>query len=209
MNLDLTTWWIGLDLPEKIFWSIAIIFSVLFIIQYVLSLFGLDFIGDSDGADAESGFHLDADFAFISVRSIVAFFTFFGWTGVLVLGKGVSVFWAFVFALASGFAAMVLVAYLFYLFSKLTQSGSTDLYQALFSTGEVYIPIPGNKNGAGKIQILIHGSLREMDAMTEGEQIPTGTKVKVTEIINDSIFMVMPVDTFEISGRFGEPPSLK
>ena len=50
----------------------------------------------------------------------------------------------------------------------------------------MYIPIPANSSGNGKINIVVQGSLMECDAMTEEhEQLSTGTKIRVTDIVGD------------------------
>lgn len=194
-------WWSVLSGAEKIYWTIALVFSVLFFIQFVLSLFGLDFgtETDTDSGSAESGhFGLDPDFTVLSVRSIIAFFTFFGWTGVLLLHKDHSVWTSTFFALVAGSAAMMLVAYLMYVFARLSQSGNPDIYEALFATAEVYIPVPERRKGAGKVHIQLAGSLRELDAVTEGDGIRTGQRVKVVEILDDQVLVVVPLETYEI-----------
>lgn len=195
-------WWVELSSASKIYWSISIIFSILFFIQFVMSLFGLDFLGeDADTPEDESGYSLDGDFALFSVRSIIAFFTFFGWTGVMLLNGGSGVLAATFFAFLSGFAAMALVAYLFYLFHKLTRAENTDIYQALFSVAEVYLSIPEHRKGMGKVHIRLGGGFREMDAVTEGENIQTGKKVKVVEILDANVLVVVPLETYEISNE--------
>jgi len=42
----------------------------------------------------------------------------------------------------------------------------------------------------GKIQIQIQGSLHEMDAITEGDSLPTGSVARVKEIIDDKLLLV-------------------
>ena len=89
--LFLEDWWGLLSSTEKVFWGISLVFSVLFLIQFVVSLIGLNFNTDSDaGVHVESNgeYHLDPSFTILSVRSIISFFTFFGWTGVFVLKSG-------------------------------------------------------------------------------------------------------------------------
>src|SRR5690606_7856005 len=100
--------------------------------------------------------------------------------------------------------AMLLVAYLMYIFGKLTQSGNADVYEALFTTADVYLPIPERRKGAGKILIKLGGSIREMEAVTEGESIQTGQKVKIVEILDGNTFVVIPVETFEIPSSYDD-----
>jgi len=194
-------WWVELDNASKVFWSISIVFSILFFIQFVMSLLGLDFLGesDTDAGETETGYSMDGDFALLSVRSIIAFFTFFGWTGVMLLSKGSGVFTATFFALLAGFAAMLLVAYLFYIFHKLSRNEKVDMYQVLFTTAEVYLTIPERRKGKGKVHVRIGNAYRELDAVTEGEVISTGQKVKVVEILDNNILVVIPVETYDIS----------
>jgi len=194
-------WWQELSNTEQGFWGISLIFSVLFVIQFVVSLLGLDFDHDtdfdvsSDGA-ADGGYTLDSDFTLLSVRSIIAFFTFFGWTGVIALNNGASTLVALGFASAAGFAAMFIVGYMLYLFSKLNEEGNLDMNEALFMVGEVYLAIPSEKKGHGKVHIKIQGSLREMDAVTEGAPLPTGAPIRIIEILNDNLLLVEPAENY-------------
>ena len=200
--LFLGNWWNALASIEQVFWGIAIIFSILFIIQFVLSLIGLDFDHDVDldthvDVTHVDSFQVDSDFTLLSVRSIIAFFTFFGWTGILVLNAGGTLFATLGFSTLSGLASMFIVGYMMYAFSKLEQQGNMDINEALYNTGEVYLPIPSNKNGQGKIHINIQGSIREMDAVTKGSLLPTGSKVRVIDIMNNELLVVEPLESLQ------------
>jgi len=194
-------WWGPLSSTEKVFWGISLVFSVLFLIQFVVSLIGLDFDTDSDvdvhaDVDTHGEYHLDPSFTLLSVRSIIAFFTFFGWTGVLVLQAGGGVWAAIGFSSLAGLAAMFVVGYIIYMFTRLTEDGNVNTSNALYSTGEVYLSIPANKNGQGKVHIKIQGALKEVDAMTNGDALPTGSAIKVVEIIDDNLIVVEQADYF-------------
>lgn len=197
MILLLTEWWNSLISTEQVFWGIAIIFSVLFIIQFGLSLLGLDFEGDADMDTGEADFSLDPSFALLSIRSIIAFFTFFGWAGVLALQSGRGLTATLLWAIVAGLSAMILVAYLMYFFSRLTEDGNDDLNDLLFNNGMVYLHIPGHRKGTGKVHVNLRNALREMDAVTEGEALTSGKNVKVVEIIEGNTLVVEPVEIFE------------
>ncbi len=184
-------WFRALTSVEQVFWGISLTFSVLFVIQFVVSLFGFDFDADVEAelGDGGSG-GMDFDFSLLSVRSIVAFFTFFGWTGVLMLKGGSSLLAVLVGSGLSGIFAMLIVAYMLYLFTKFNQSGTIDLEQALFQKGEVYLTIPGGKEGMGKVQVQIGQNKREMRAITEGSSIPNGAPIRVIEVLEDNILIV-------------------
>lgn len=60
-----------------------------------------------------------------------------------------------------------------------------------YDIGEVYIPNPGKRAGIGKIQITIQDRLIEAQAMTDDlHKLSTGSLVKVTDVINDTILIV-------------------
>ena len=190
-------WWIALTGIEQVFWGIALIFSVLFVIQFILSLIGLDFDGDHEiGGGVHVDHGMDTDVTILSVRSIIAFFTFFGWAGVLILNNGGGTGLATIIATLCGLGAMFLVGYMMFWFSNLGEVGNVDIMDAIYKTGEVYLTIPANGSGQGKIHIHLGGSLREMDAMTESKSLPTGTKVRVIEVLDDNILLVEPVEGF-------------
>lgn len=200
--LTIGSWWSALSGPHQVFWSIAIVFSVLFLIQFVFGLIGIEMDADTDinlstdiELDGDADYSLDEGFSIFSTRTIIAFFTFFGWTGILVLNAGGSTFAAVIAATTSGFLAMLLVAYMMWQFSKLTEEGNIDINKALHHTGEVYLRIPAKNTGHGIIHIKVQGSLREIDAITDAaEAIPTGSLIRVVEVLKDNILVVEAIE---------------
>lgn len=86
---------------------------------------------------------------------------------------------------------MLAMATLFYLMSKLVESGNMNLKNAVGRSGEVYLPIPANRQGIGKIQITVQGTLQTLDAITDDkEPIGTSALIQVVEVINDQILLV-------------------
>lgn len=195
-GFSINQWWDALSSPHQVFWFMAIIFSVLFFIQFILLLIGFDSDSDTDfGHGGDSG-SLEHEFSALSARSIIAFFTFFGWTGVLAMSNQLSVWISVALATGVGLTAMFIVAYLMFKFAQLEQSGTLNFYHALDQHGEVYLPIPAHQVGKGKIHLKIDGTVREMDAMTDGEMLRTGAHVKVVEIMEDNTLKVesLPVE---------------
>jgi len=192
-GISINQWWDALSSAHQVFWFIAIVFSVLFFIQFILLVIGID-SDSADGLDTESDINsLEHEFSALSGRSIIAFFTFFGWTGVLIMGNQLGVWIAVALASVAGLMAMFIVAYLMFKFAQLEQSGTLNFYHALDQPGEVYLPIPANQDGKGKIHLLIDGRSREMDAVTDGDALKTGTAVKVTGILEDNTLKVEPM----------------
>ena len=84
-----------------------------------------------------------------------------------------------------------MVMYLFKLLNGMQQSGNINIYRsAAGCQGTVYLTIPGERKGEGKVQISINGAIREYNALTDGDEIKTGTPIKVLEAVNDSTLLV-------------------
>ena len=74
---------------------------------------------------------------------------------------------------------------------KMSDSGTMEMDNALYSEGSVYLTINKKRESVGKVQINIQNSLRTLRAMTDDfEDIPTGTRVEVLDIINEDILLV-------------------
>lgn len=188
--LAVDEWWGQLGTEEQVFWILAIFSSVVFFLVFIFSLFGFDADSDFD-TDLSADTDIDGpDFPVFSIKSITAFMTFFSWTGVLLLREGRSLWTIIPYSVLSGLVAMFLVIFLLKKFSDLTESGTADIYDLIFEKGDVYIPIPGQKQGSGKVHVVLNRSLREMSAITEGDAIATGEKIRVIEVLPDHVLLV-------------------
>lgn len=172
------------------FWYIAIPVSVIFLIQTVMTFLGVDG-SDGTGADFDSNLEGgEAPFQLFSLRNLTNFLLGFSWTGIafyrVIENKIVLTGVAFVVGLVFLFLFYAIIRMLL----KLAEDNSFRIESTLNQIGEVYIPIPEHKSGAGKISISIGGSMHELDAMTEGDRIPTSAKVKITRIEGRSLLIV-------------------
>ena len=198
MLIDISSWWAALALPEKVYWIIAIPSTLLLLIQVVLTLAGGeadDFDTDFDG-DLDSGGDIDGGIGwqFFTYKNVLGFFTIFSWTGLGVLQIGLGLAFALVISIISGLIMMAIMATLFYYINKLHQSGTMIIEHAVGQTGEVYLRIPPNRQGHGKVQVQVQGTLREMEAITDDEkELPTGSIAQVLEIVNNQILLVTQV----------------
>lgn len=145
---------------------------------------------DTDG-DADGGF--EGAFRLFTVRNFITFFTVFGWTGITLYNLGVNKAVTTIVSAFAGIIVMGIVASLFYFITRLAESGTLNLENAIGKTGEVYIPIPEGQKGVGKVLITIQGAVRELDAMTAGDSIPTNSMVKVSKIIDNNILLVKEI----------------
>jgi hypothetical protein len=187
--ITVSEWWMAQERPEQIFWALALVFSVLLLIQFILSLTHWD-IQDEPGAESS----IKKGFSLLSLRSLLAFFAFLGWTGVFTLGVGISLWLAIILGLLMGGIAMLMVGYLIFWFSQL---GGGVRYATpqdnLFQTGDVFQTIPGNRGGKGRVILNIRGSRREWDAITEGRRLGLGEKILVTDILDQNTLLVTRV----------------
>lgn len=171
-----------------ILWCIALLSSLLFFIQTVVSFFiggdhsDVDDVGDEGHGDVSR---------FFTLRNMIVFFTMFGWAGLTAYKSGISNAWVIVIAVAAG---MLMVAILYFIMTKATrlrQSGTLQTKNAISQVGETYLRIPAQRNGIGKVQIHVQGRLMELDAMTDDkEDIATGKPIKVVSTLNERILIV-------------------
>lgn len=200
-------WWEMLSTFEKVFWYIAIPFSVILLIQIILTFVGIggtssdvgegftDVAGDGDiPEDIDLSEAAGPGFSFFTFRNFVAFFTVFGWAGIVGLKQGFSDVMVVIFAIVCGLLIMLIISTLFYFISRLTDSGNLDIRNTLNKIGKVYLPIKAHSGNVGKIQITVQDSSRELPAITHGEiDLPTGTVVKVVNIVSGNILVVEKV----------------
>lgn len=193
---NINSWWSALTSAEQVFWLIAIPFTLIFIIQLLMTIIGvssdhgLDNFGDSDmDVDSDAGI----GFQFISLKNFIAFFTIFGWTGLACLDGGLGIGLSVFIAIIAGLIMMVIMASLFYFMGKLTESGNFKINSAIGHTGTVYLRIPAAKSGVGKIQINVSG-LKTLDAVTNHtEDIKSGSLIKVVDVNEGNILVVEPL----------------
>ena len=192
MNLlDISSWWQSLVMFEKIFWVFALLFSFLFVIQLIMAFAGGD--GDLAAGDADDyiGHDDGIGYQFFTIKNLIAFFTVFGWTGIACIKGGMSKGLTIGIALLAGSIMVVMMAFLFRSMSRLKQSGTLQMKNAIGLVAETYLFIPASRGGFGKIHIKVQGSLHELQVITDDtEKIPTGKLVKVVGIVNDSVLLV-------------------
>ena len=88
---------------------------------------------------------------------------------------------------------MIFVAWAFKKALRLQDNGTLQMSNAIGRTGRVYLRIPANRQGSGKITILIQDQQRELDAVTSADQeIPVGASVRVVDVDQETL-IVEPV----------------
>ena len=213
MFTTISNWFTSLDATMQIFWACALAASVVFVIQNALMLIGLGGMDADVDADVSTDFdvHTDMDgdtdissghtghegtlgsagiFSLFTLRNFINFFLGFGWGGIslapIVHSKSLLV----VCSLLIGVLFVVVFALLMRAMMKLEKSGNFNINDCVGVIASVYLRIPANHAAAGKVQISINGSVHELNAFTEGEQLLTGTRVRVIKVIDGGSLLV-------------------
>ena len=191
---DFLNLWDSLMFIEKIYWIVAIPSTILLLVQLVMTLMA----GDVDsGTDlhhdttdvGDQGFHI------FTYKNVLGFFTIFSWTGLGFIKMGLGIFFSLVSSVLAGIIMMLLMAWIFLKISQLNVSGTMIIQNAVDKTGEVYLTIPGERSGKGKISINIQGSIHELDAITDDPNpISTGSLALVIEVIADETLLVTKIN---------------
>ena len=198
----LTSWWVSLSVAMKILWGVTLAASLIFIIQSILTFIGADGGDGGIDTDFDSGFDtaaVEGGTNLYTFRNFVNFILGFGWSAILLQDKITSIPLLLILSAVVGVALVAIVMYLFKWLSSMQQSGNINLYKAAVGcNGTVYIPIPGERQGEGKVQISINQSVREYNAVTDGEALKTGTQIKVVEVLSPDTVLVEPLESLII-----------
>lgn len=186
------TWWTSLSTAMQVLWAITLSASLIFVIQTVMTFLGLgDHDADFDLDTSDGSFDADPSMNLLTFRNLVNFCLGFGWTAVLMHEKIQSNALLIIVSVIVGILLVTVVMWIFKWLSGMQQTGNIDVHKsAIGCEGKVYLTIPGERKGEGKVQITINNAVREYDAVTDGETIPTGKAIKVTEVINDYTLLV-------------------
>ena len=202
-------WWNSLSVMMKVLWAITLSASLIFIVQSVMTFLGAD-SGNSDfdintGTDTPDSAPIDGDAAhgtgqgLLTFRNFVNFFLGFGWTAILLKNSISSTPMLLFVSIVVGIVLVALVLLLFKWLSGMQQAGNINVFQsAVGCEGKVYLTIPAERSGSGKVQITINNSVREYEALTDGDVLKTGTRIRVTEVISADTLLVEPLESLII-----------
>lgn len=196
----MSEWWNSLDLFMKILWGISIGTSLIFIIETVLTFAGMDSDIDTDFDIPDGSFGTDVSMNLYTFRNLVNFLLGMSWTAILLKDSIQSKTLLMVISVAAGMLLVAAVMYMFKWLGKMQQSGNIDIFKsAPGCNGKVYLTIPAERKGTGKVQIAINGSVREYDAVTDSDSdIRTGTAIKVTEALDSYTLLVEEINSLII-----------
>lgn len=177
---------------RNIYLFLAIFGSVIFILQFLLTLAGLH----SGDTDLDSGFEVDANdmsdiigINFFSLKSIIAFITFFGWGGYFFADRG----WGgLAIALLAGIIMMTLTSLVLWLLLKMQQSGNIRNQDIVGKSGVVYLTLPAGRGPGGLVTVTLEDRTRQVSARSD-EELKTGTEVIIESDLGGGQFLARRV----------------
>lgn len=204
-------WWNSLSVMMRVLWAITLSASLIFIIQSVMTFLGadggsdFDINSDVDLPDSDGSAPIDGNavhgtgMGLLTFRNLVNFFLGFGWSAILLRESISSTPLLMVVSILIGVALVFAVMMLFKWLSGMQQAGNIDVFKAAPGCeGKVYLRIPGERGGTGKVQITINNSVREYEALTDGDALPTGASIKVVDVLSADTLLVEPLESLII-----------
>jgi hypothetical protein len=187
-------YWIHLTPTMKTFVGIGAVSSTVLTLQMILAMFG----GDMDGLDADMDIPDVGEggaSGILSIRTIGAFFTGFGWSGAAMLQAGHGTGAATFVGIIVGSIFMALIFYLMTYLHSLRQEGTINYANAIGKVGAVYLPVPPHRKGIGQIEVLVQGRLKIVQAITDNDKkIGNRVAVRVTELVDEQTILVEPLE---------------
>ena len=175
----------------NVFWFCAIAGTAMFALQFLMLMMGTDL--HSHETD-DSHMHLeDGKFKWLTRHALTGFVMMFGWTGLTCLVQfEMTTLETLLISFGIGIVTALISRSLFRLAQKAHSSGTVfKMDETIGCEATVYHRIP--KNGSGKISISFHHHTHEIEAISEGQEIPSFTKVKIIKTVSDTKVIVAPL----------------
>lgn len=172
----------GMSTLQQSFWWVAIIASLIFLVQLIFTIIGTDL---SDGLGADFDGNLDAvhgPFQLFSFRNLINFLMGFGWTGVAFYHSIQNQMFLIILATLVGIVFVVIFFVVIKQILKLTEDNTFNIDKLIGKTAEVYLRIPEARSGNGKIQVSLNGTNHELLAITETGEIASGSLVRIIRV---------------------------
>ncbi|MDE5561712.1 MAG: serine protease [Bacteroidaceae bacterium] len=197
MTAGIKEWYDALSPTLQIFWTIASVTSLVFLIQTVLTFVG---IGDTD---TDVDFGCDTDFSdgntldiggamqLFTIRNLINFLLGFSWGGICLAAYIPDTALLYAAATATGILFVYVFLLMYRQLFRLEKDGTVHIEDCVGQVVDVYLTIPAMRKGKGKVQVSFYGSVLEITALADGENaIPSGTKVRVLEIVDRTTVLV-------------------
>lgn len=170
----------------QIFYVVCSVFGGgILVAQLVMGFAGIEHAHVPDAVDphgldghghASEGMHLR------SARALAAGLTFFGLGGLLGAQLGLGAILSLPVGVVLGMVAQVGTAKALQLMTRFEQDRTLILDRAIGQSGIVYLTVPADRSGLGKVHVTVQERLVECPAITRHEAIPTGQPVLVVDV---------------------------
>lgn len=153
--------------------------------------------GGSDSADHGAAGHASFVpawiFGLLSFRAVVAGMAFLGLAGLA--AQAAEARWPVVLlvALGAGLTAAYTVSGVMRWLIRQRASGTVEIARTLGCEATVYLRVPPRNSGLGKVQLNVQNRTMEYLASTAGEELATGSRVLVVDIVDPQTLAVEPV----------------
>jgi hypothetical protein len=199
---------------QQVLFVLAASGTLVLVLLLVLMIFGG---GSEESFDGDVDGDLDMDDAndeplgafgglrILTIRGAFTFLAIGGWTAYGFSDLVRPVF-AVLLGVLFGAIAAVLLALVFRSFLKLENKGNLDYKNAIGKIGTVYIKVPKNRSGMGKVNITFQEHYVEVDAVTdESDDLTTGMTIEVLSLENQSTVIVQRIkETQKIENSEGD-----
>jgi len=136
-----------------------------------------------------------------NLQSIAAALAFFGLGGAAVLSSGAPMWGAVAVGAVAGAAAASGVAVMLRSMTAFESDGTLPIDAAIGALGQVYVSIPGQQAGRGKVHVTVRDRLVEYEAMTNGAALAVGAPVLVTDVAGTDAVVVSAMDEPLLQGN--------
>ena len=167
----------AMPLLLQIFWGCAVVASLIFLVQMVLTLIGMDSSDMDVDFDGANTMDLGGGLNLFTIKNFIGFLVGFGWAGVCFYNSITSSILLILVAVIVGLLVVGIFVVIYKQTKKLEHNGAFQIDEVKGTTVSVYLRIPAQGSGKGKVQVSQNGSVHELDALTDGEEIPSGAKV--------------------------------
>jgi uncharacterized membrane protein YedE/YeeE len=211
-------WWDSLNNLQQISFVLATTATTIMIIFIIMMLIGMDGSESFDGGvdvDLDANFDTDisisdADAAvdvynndsiisvsglrILTIRGVLAFFSIGGWV-IYAMAADSKAWVAILVGIICGLIAAVILAYAMKSAMKLERNGNLDYRSAVGKTAVVYIRVPKNSVGRGKVIFNHQGRMVEVDAITkQDEDIIAKREVRIVGLEDPTTLIVKKIE---------------
>ncbi len=162
---------------ETVYLGAAALGGLLLLVLVVIGAFG----GDAE-VDVEVDFDPGEGAGGLSLRTAIAFLTFFGIGGMAATKSGLGDWSSGVCAVLAGSFAFWISGLVMAQLYGLRSEGNVNIANAVGIDARVYLAIPGAEEGEGKISVAVQGRTVEYRAVTTGRTLRTGEYCRVKAV---------------------------